>query len=111
MKTKLLILGALLVSATAFGQNKGKGKSQTHSLPAQKDVKVNHGSVVSDVAQNTHDGKTVSAVASSKNKGKHNGDDKIKSPKIKKHKKVKKIKPAEKRVRTNHPDVHIRSKV
>lgn len=110
MKTKLLILGALLISATAFGQSKGKGKSQTHPLPPAQQQKTNHGAVVSDVTQQTSDGKTVSAVASSKNKGNHNGDDKMKQPKMKKSKKIKKNTPAQKKIRTKHHDVGAASK-
>lgn len=105
MKAKLFILGAMLLSATAFGQSKGKGKSQSQPVPPVKEVRSTHGTTVSDVAHSTHDGKTVSAVASSKNKGKHNGDNKIKQPKVKKDRKIKKNEPVQKRVRTNRPEV------
>lgn len=104
MKTKLLILGTLLISSTAFGQAK-EGKSQSRPLPYSKEVKFTHGTEVSKVARDTRDGKTVSVVASSKNKGNQYGPDKVKKDKKVKIKHIKKTTRVQKRVRTHNPEI------
>ncbi len=77
----LLIVVALLVSATSFGQ---KAKSTPKNAPE----KATHGSTISDVAKSTQDGQTVSGVASSKSKaykyGRTDDRKKIKAAKIRK---------------------------